>query len=221
MSRRKSSSGRSEKRDAASVDQPLRIIGGRLRNRPIRYTGDPRTRPMKERVREALFNLVGLDVVGKHAIDLFAGTGALGLEAISRGAARATFIERHFPTARVIRENIASLGVESQCEVYAGDTFLWQRQHGAAVPDRLANEAWLVLCSPPFDFYVNRPQQMHALLADLYSAASPGSLFVVEADQRFDFAAFEDLGSWDVRSYPPAAIGILRKAERIALRDPP
>src|SRR6185369_13778531 len=78
----------------------LRIIGGKLRGRKLQYSGDLRTRPMKDRVREAVFNLLGPGVKGSHAIDLFAGTGALGLEAISRGAAQATLIERHLPTSR-------------------------------------------------------------------------------------------------------------------------
>ncbi len=96
-----------------SVDEriaaTLRIIGGKFARRRLKYTGDPRTRPMKDRVREALFNLVGPSVIDAHAIDLFAGTGALGLEALSRGAARATFVERHYPTAATIKENIATL----------------------------------------------------------------------------------------------------------------
>lgn len=209
MSHRKNPPGRpGTSKSATPVDKPLRIIGGRFRNRPIRYTGDPRTRPMKDRVREALFNLVGPRVEGKHAIDLFAGTGALGLEAISRGAARATFIERHFPTVRVIRENIASLGIESQCQVFGADTFLWLRQQRARDPQLLAGEAWLVLCSPPFDFYIDRLSPMRELLTALRDAAPPDSLLVVEADQRFDFAALEQLGDWDVRNYPPAILGL-------------
>src|SRR5205823_2176218 len=75
----------------------LRIIGGRMRGRKLVYGGDQRTRPMKDRTREAVFNLLGPGVTGTHAIDLFAGTGALGLEAISRGAESATLIEQHFP----------------------------------------------------------------------------------------------------------------------------
>src|SRR4029453_14397542 len=83
----------------------LRIVGGKLRGRALAYSGDEPTRPMKDRVREAVFNLLGPGVQGAHALDLFAGTGALGLEAISRGAARATFLERHLPTCRLIEQN--------------------------------------------------------------------------------------------------------------------
>ena len=203
---RKKSSPKHASRPPGAVDKPLRIIGGWLRNRPIRYAGDPRTRPMKERVREAVFNLVGPAVQGMLAIDLFAGTGALGLEAISRGAARAIFIERHFPTARLVRENIAALGVEDRCEVVAGDAFLWPRT-GPLPPD---DSPWLVLCSPPFDLYLQRRQQMHALLMELRQRCPADSLIVVEADQRFDFQTLADLGTWDARAYPPAVVGILQ-----------
>src|SRR6478736_322408 len=86
-------------RDPAEPVVGLRIVGGTLRGRKLQYSGDVRTRPMKDRVREAVFNLLGPQVAGSHAIDLFAGTGALGIEAISRGATKATFIERHLPTA--------------------------------------------------------------------------------------------------------------------------
>ena len=111
----------------------LRIIGGQFRGRRLHYSGDLRTRPMKDRLREAIFNLIGPAIRGKHALDLFAGTGALALEAISRGAERATLIEQHNPTANVIRQNIAELGVEEQAEVVVGNMFIWwQRQAATA-----------------------------------------------------------------------------------------
>ena len=89
----------------------LRIIGGTFRGRIIDYSGDPVTRPMKDNIREALFNLVGGWVKEKAVFDLFAGTGAIGLEAISRGASTATMIERHFPTVKIIEQNIQTLDV--------------------------------------------------------------------------------------------------------------
>src|SRR5262245_19110512 len=115
---------------AAGPETPvlgLRIIGGSLRGRKLQYSGDQRTRPMKDRVREAVFNLIGPRIVGAHAIDLFAGTGALGLEAISRGAARATFIERHLPTLELLQQNVAALGVSETIEANFGDAFLWTK----------------------------------------------------------------------------------------------
>lgn len=161
---------------------------------------------MKERVREALFNLVGPAAKGTFAIDLFAGTGALALEALSRGADRAIFIERHFPTARLIEQNIASLDVRDVSEVYAGDAFLWLRRQQDW--SKFGERPWLVLCSPPYDFYVQRIEDMLGLLRDLHEQAPKGSIFAVESDQRFEFGLLENLGDWDVRAYPPAVIGI-------------
>jgi 16S rRNA (guanine966-N2)-methyltransferase len=161
---------------------------------------------MKERVREAVFNLIGPAVAGKHVLDLFAGTGALGLEALSRGAATATFIERHAPSVRLLKENVDALGVETQAEVFFGDAFLWRRQ----CPEwsERAISPWLVLCSPPYDFYCQRTAEMLGLLGNLHGAAPSGSLFVVESDRRFEFGLLDDLGRWDIRSYPPAVVGI-------------
>lgn len=186
----------------------LRIIGGRFRGRKLHYSGDLRTRPMKDRLREAIFNLVGPLPPGMQAWDLFAGTGALGLEAISRGAERATFLEQHYPTAGIIRQNIAALGVAEQADVVPGNVFIgWPRQAAAAPADK----PWLVFCSPPYDFYVQRTEEMLKLIAGLVQLAPVGSMFVVEADDRFDFQTLPNPAAWDVRAYQPAVVGIYRK----------
>jgi len=188
-----------------SAAKPLRIIGGSLRGRTIIYSGDQRTRPMKDRLREAVFDVLATAVKGKHAIDLFAGTGALGLESLSRGAARATLIERHFPTARLIEQSIASLEVADRASVYAGDAFLWPRQrHDWAALTQLP---WLVLCSPPWALFADRTADMVGLITALHQRAPTGSQFVVEANEQFDFGLLASLGEWDIRQYPPAVIG--------------
>jgi 16S rRNA (guanine966-N2)-methyltransferase len=184
---------------------PPRIIGGTLRGRKLEYAVDRRTRPMKERVREAVFNLIGPDVKAKHAIDLFAGTGALGFEALSRGAASATFVERHFPTARAIERTAEALGVREQCTVLAADTLLWSKRLPSLPPT-----AWVVFCSPPYELYVTRAAEMLALVEQLLRQAPVGSVFVVETDEQFDFATLPDADRFDVRAYPPAIVGILR-----------
>ena len=103
-------------------DSTPRIIGGRFRGKRLAYSGDARTRPMKDRVREATFNLIGPVDATTLAIDLFAGTGALALEALSRGARDAILIERHFPTAKLIRQNAETLGVQDHCRIVTSDT---------------------------------------------------------------------------------------------------
>jgi len=195
-------------RHAAQRPVGLRIVGGRFRGRKLHYSGDRRTRPMKDRLREAVFNLVGPAVVQTHAIDLFAGTGALALEALSRGAAQATFIEQHYPTAEILCRNVAELGVQEISQVVTANVFAWFRRR----PD-LGPLPWLVFCSPPYDFYIDRAEEMLSLLGGLIESAPPGSIFVVEADDRFDFGLLPAPHAWDIRRYAPAKIGIYRKGE--------
>jgi 16S rRNA (guanine966-N2)-methyltransferase len=163
---------------------------------------------MKDRVREALFNLLGPGVRGTHAVDLFAGTGALGLEALSRGAVQATFIEQHFPTAAILQQNIAMVEAEQCCRVVTANTFSWFRSRPELGPG-----PWLVFSSPPYEFYVSRAEEMLALITGLMSAAPPGSLFAVEADERFDFTLLPEPDQWDVRQYLPAVVGIWEKQQ--------
>jgi 16S rRNA (guanine966-N2)-methyltransferase len=188
----------------------MRIIGGEFRGRRLRYGGDLRTRPMKDRLREAVFNLIGPSVRDTHVLDLFAGTGALALEALSRGADQATLIEQHRPTAAIIRENAATLGLEQRADVVVGNAFIWWKRQ-ASLP-RQSDQPWLVFSSPPYDFYVERADEMLELIAGLIDAAPPKSVFVVEADGRFNFDQLPDPPAWNIRSYPPAVIGLFRKA---------
>jgi 16S rRNA (guanine966-N2)-methyltransferase len=153
-----------------------------------------------------VFNLVGPAVRGKCVIDLFAGTGALALEALSRGAAQAILVEQHLPTAATISGNIDLLGVESRCRLVKGDVFVWHKRG----PD-LGTVPWLVFCSPPYDFYVERRDKMLSLLGGLIARAPADSIFVVESDDRFDFGQLPQPESWDVRAYLPALVGINRK----------
>lgn len=198
----------SSRKGNQQVDSPLRIIGGTFRGRLLAYHGDLRTRPMKDRTRQAVFNLLGPAVKATHAIDLFAGTGALGLEALSRGAHRATLIEKHFPTAQIISSNVAMLEVQKIANVVAADTFIWVRR----LPD-LGDSPWLVFCSPPYDFYVEKIDEMLSLISELVRLSPPHSLFVVECDERFDLNLLPQADAWDVRQYWPAQIAIYQQPE--------
>ena len=213
--RRRASSGSRKPQISATT---LRIIGGDFRGRKIGYTGDARTRPMKDRLREAVFNLVGPGVRGKHALDLFAGTGALALEALSRGARCATMIERHFPTAELIDENARSLGVESRCTVVRGDVFLWGRTFCVTdktlIPQATAL-AWVVFCSPPYAFYRERWEELDQLLSQCQRLAPTGSMLLVESDLSFDTERLPRPGSWDTRSYSPAQLSVHTVSEPV------
>jgi 16S rRNA (guanine(966)-N(2))-methyltransferase RsmD len=99
----------------------MRISAGRLRGRQL---GGPRgrgTRPTSDLLRQALFNVIGARIADARVLDLYAGTGAIGLEAISRGAAHATFVERERTALETLRANVAALGVGGSARVLAAD----------------------------------------------------------------------------------------------------
>jgi 16S rRNA (guanine966-N2)-methyltransferase len=200
--------------DASGRGTEVKIIGGTFRGRRLNYHGDPVVRPMKHRTREAIFNLVSTECGGRHAIDLFAGTGALGLEALSRGAARATFIEKHVPSARVVEQNIHTLAVEDRATLLVTSAFLWGKRDLPATASQ-PNEPWLVFCSPPYAFYHERQTEMLDLISRIQSHAPAGSILIVEADEPFDFNVLRhsessQAGEWDVRAYAPAVVGLWR-----------
>jgi 16S rRNA (guanine966-N2)-methyltransferase len=188
----------------------IRIVGGRLGGRIIRYSGDPQVRPMKDRTREAVFNVLGTTVTERHVVDLFAGTGAMAIEAVSRGASSAIAIERHPPTARLIRENVRMLGVETQFRIVTADVFRWSR-NGL---DELPMTSWIIFCCPPYRYYAERFDDLRAMLLRIQWAAPPGSQLVVEAELPFDFEQLELCGSWEVRQYRPAVVGFVELNSR-------
>lgn len=120
----------------------LRIIGGEWRSRRIRFPGQAGLRPTPDRVRETLFNWLAPFVAGSRCLDLFAGSGALGLEALSRGAARVTFVERDRLSAEVLGKTAATLAPD-RTEVVLADALAW-----LAGPPELAD---IVFLDPPFD----------------------------------------------------------------------
>ena len=188
----------------------LRIIGGKFRGRQIEYSGDPVTRPMKDITREACFNLVGGYVEDKAVFDLFAGTGAIGLEALSRGASQAFLVERHIPTVRIVESNVQILELGAEAKVITSDTFFWVRQF-LNQPDSWPTEPWAVFCCPPYDLFENNLDDLLITMHSLVDVAPEGSLFVVESDHRFQTDDLPDEVQWQVRHYPPAYIAVAHK----------
>jgi 16S rRNA (guanine(966)-N(2))-methyltransferase RsmD len=161
----------------------LRIVGGRLGGRRIQAPPGRHTRPTADKVREAIFNTLAslLELDGVRALDLFAGSGALGIEALSRGAAHCTFVESHARTAAGIRANLALLALEPACwQVVTARAEAWLARP-AAGPSAQHLPAGLVLADPPYAYSGH-----DALLAAL--AASPavaeGAVIVLESAER-------------------------------------
>lgn len=121
----------------------MRIIAGEFGGRRIKAPAGRRTRPTGERVREAWFSIVGPALPGASVLDLFAGSGALGLEALSRGAHRAHFVERGRRALMVLRENVAALDVAARSRIIPGD--------GLAFIEANEAESWdVAFADPPY-----------------------------------------------------------------------
>jgi 16S rRNA (guanine966-N2)-methyltransferase len=157
---------------------------------------------MKDRVREALFNLLGYTVKGAIALDLFAGTGALGFEALSRGATAAWFGERHFPTADCLRRSAKALDVEDRTTIRPGDVLLWARR----MPEIPRTAPWIAFVSPPWEMFATHTAELMALVSAVTAAAPPGSQIVVEAEMSFDPVALPEPAAWTPRPIPPALL---------------
>lgn len=155
----------------------MRVIAGRLGGRRLQAPpGRARTRPTSDRVKEALFSMLG-DLRGAVALDLFAGTGALGIEAISRGAKRVVFVERDRVAVQALQANLAALGLAvPEAEVRVGDALVALR---AA---RRAGETYdLVFVDPPYGQTRELAGELSALLPALLA---PAGRVVVESDRR-------------------------------------
>jgi 16S rRNA (guanine966-N2)-methyltransferase len=120
----------------------LRIIGGSLRGRVLKAPKGTATRPTTDRVRESIFNIIAPFIQGAYFLDLFAGSGAIGIEALSRGAKKVVFVEKSKRTASGIRANVQMFGLEDRAEVLVGD--VWSH-----VPKLMDFD--LVFADPPFD----------------------------------------------------------------------
>jgi 16S rRNA (guanine966-N2)-methyltransferase len=101
----------------------LRIIAGRWKGHRLKVLRGRDVRPTSDRVREAWMSAIGGRIEGARVIDLFAGSGALGLEALSRGASEVTFVERARGALKLLRANIELLGAQSECRVWEGEVF--------------------------------------------------------------------------------------------------
>jgi 16S rRNA (guanine966-N2)-methyltransferase len=129
-------------RRAGAGRNEVRIVGGRWRGRKIRFPSLPGLRPSPDRVRETLFNWLAPSIRGARVLDLFAGSGVLGFEALSRGAAEAILVERDRAAARQLREVAATLGAAS-AKVVEGDALSWL--------DRAQGPFDVVFLDPPFE----------------------------------------------------------------------
>ncbi len=182
-----------------------RVVAGTLGGRRLAVPRSAGTRPTSDRVREALFSTLGTRVPDATVLDLFAGTGALGIEALSRGAASATFVERDRRVAAVLRRNLADLGLDAAVHVAPAARWVDGCDPGAVYD--------LVLCDPP---YATPSAEVVDLLRRLTSTghvASDGMLVVERARHGAPLVVGGvDLVVTDARRYGDTVLYYLRRA---------
>jgi len=175
----------------------VRVIAGRLGGRRLAAPAGRSTRPTSDRVREALFSLLG-DVGDARVLDLFAGSGALGIEALSRGAASATFVDSAPAAVRAVRANLDALGLSDGVEVRRQDARAFLR-----AAKKASHEYDLVFLDPPYRLAGSFGRDLPPLLS---AVLAPGARVVWESDRR-DAPAL-DLPITDERRYGDTLIRI-------------
>ncbi|MDX1546755.1 MAG: 16S rRNA (guanine(966)-N(2))-methyltransferase RsmD [Rhodothermales bacterium] len=179
----------------------LRKIAGRLKRQPLKAPKGHLTRPTTDRTRESIFGLVESRIALAQAdvLDLFAGTGALGLEAISRGADAVTFVEKNSRVLKVARENAEALGVKDHGWFLRGDAVSYLDRYSGPPYD-------LIFADPPYDL-----DGLERLPARALPHLKPGGLFVLEHDVRHDFSAHPALDT--SRPYGRTTVSVFRRGE--------
>ena len=173
MAKKKSNSNKTSLRRGA---QQLRIIGGDWRSRRIQFADAPGLRPTMDKVRETVFNWLQWDIEGKLILDCFAGSGALGYEALSRGAKEVTFLEFNANATRCIRESLESLNA-TNAQVHQTDAIAWLAQHPQL------EQFDVIFLDPPFGRELLKPA-----VDILAEKAQVGCLIYVEVEADADLS---------------------------------
>lgn len=155
----------------------MRVIGGEFRSRKLQSMPGSEVRPTPDKVRESLFNILSPEIEGAVFVDAYAGTGAVGIEALSRGARHAIFIEKDRAAASLIKSNLASLKAEARARII----------HGPAALYLGGIEADIVFIDPPYPKEREYPAAMEAM------ESKPPRLAIVQHSTRFALA--DDYGS--------------------------
>ena len=152
----------------------MRVIAGRYRGRRLQAPAGAATRPTSDRVREALFSVLGDRVQGARVLDLFAGSGALGIEALSRGAAEVTFVDSAPAALRAVRANLDAFGATAEVRRADARRFLGGAPSAARQYD-------LVFLDPPYRLAGRLGSELTAALP---AVLAPGAAVIAESDRR-------------------------------------
>lgn len=153
----------------------MRVITGTAKGRRLKAPKGMETRPTSDRIKEALFNIIGTKVINVNFLDLFAGTGAIGIEALSRGAHKAVFVEKNPKTTRIIRENLESTSLSERAFIMA------QEADKALETLSLKGERFgMIFIDPP---YLKGLEKESLAIIDRRNLLDPGGLIITESSK--------------------------------------
>ncbi len=173
----------------------LRIVAGSLRGRKVICHSCPELRPTPDMVRQALFSILGEAVPDRPFYDIFAGSGVVGLEALSRGARTVLFLERDARLARDIEGHLQAFGFAEKGRVLRTNAYRWAAQAEAFA------EPVNVFLSPPFADVQQRSEVMLGLIAQLQARLPPGSVLVLQSEKGSPLDTAAQLQNWEQRRY--------------------
>ena len=176
----------------------LRVISGAFGGRNLDVPINSRTHPMSERVRNALFNSIGDELIDTHVLDAFAGTGAVGLEALSRGARDVTFVERDRGAVSVLKNNVKTLSVENSTTIISSAIAGWAAAYRADMYD-------IIFADPPYD------DLQLTTVAQLFGLLRPGGLMILSHTGKGEVPIQTGIVVVDNRSYGNAYLTFFRK----------
>lgn len=162
----------------------MRVIAGQFRSRPLIAPKGLDTRPTSDRLRETLFNVLAPRIAGSVFLDLYAGSGAVGIEALSRGAQQAIFVENAERALRIIRANLSSLGIHGG--------YALEARSAAAALKRVAaagTVAHLVFLDPPYSDTAEYESALSLLGGECRQLLAPGAVVIAEHLKKLDLAA--------------------------------
>lgn len=174
----------------------VRIVAGTLRGRKLNAVVHEGMRPTPQMVREALFSILGNAVPGRVFYDLFAGTGVVGLEAISRGATSARLIEKDPRQVNDIQKYAHEFGVADKVQVLRADVYRWAERW---IP--VGTAPVNLFLSPPFPDLSQKAEEFLALVNTLLAKAPDDSVLAIQAEDGFPVEKLPDVPMWDVRRY--------------------
>jgi len=164
--------------ESRTVTTFVRIIAGEFRGRRLLGPADQATRPITDRVKQSLFDILSQQLSGAAVWDVFSGTGSLGLEALSRGAASCVLFERHRPAALRLGRNIEALGLAGRCHIVSRDVLALGEQDLAVLP---APE--LIFFDPPYPLVRDRPTELSAALQRFAGRLAPGGRAILRLEK--------------------------------------